>query len=104
MQVNVMLAHYMSKFSSLSNLFCRHIAHQPIRDPEIGYELFECLSSVHLLLHWVSGSEKGLIREYLSVFVAIKGFLPTIHGVGIDCPPNAWPGEHPISMILSRER
>ena len=86
MQIDMMLAHYISKFSSLSNLFCHPITHQPIRDPEIGYELFKCLSSGRLLLHWVSSCEKGLVREYLSMFVAIEGFVLTIHGVGIDCP------------------
>ena len=103
-QIDVMVAHYISKFSSLSDLFRHPIAHQLIRDPKIGYKLFECLSSGRLLLHWVSGCEKGLVHEYLSVFVAIEGFVPTIHGVSIECSPNVWSGKHPMSAIPSHER
>ena len=103
MQIDIMLADYISKFSSLSDLFCRPIAHQLIRDPEIGYKLFERLSSCRFFLHWVSGCKKGLVCKYLSVFVAIEGFVLTVHSVGIDCPPYAWPGKHLISTIPSRE-
>ena len=100
MKVNGMVSNCRLELSSFAYLLCSTIAHQLIWDMEVRNELLQRLTSTALVLHRVCGGKERFISKDLCVFVTIKRFVVTIHGVHVDCATNARSYKHPVRTIL----